>query len=428
MKLLLISAFGFCLSLSHLSAQENWLLKGQNNLAYPPVTGTIDSLNNCPKFNTFTNLNSYPDNTVKLKDVSLINSDNLPPFTDDMDAASLISALKANLAYWTAKQDFSEIMVGEDIYTAVQMRATTKKLLEIFSANLKSAEINDILKKDFKLYRSIADDGSNNVIITGYYEAQIPVSATPTEKFKYPIHLKPKDLIKTSADMNMDFDYGRIDENENFVKHYSREEIRNGKLNGQNLEIVWSAHPAEIMLLQIQGSGILSFGESGFIKAGFNGANGWPFKSVQKILMECGEIPAMNFSNFISYLSAQPTERELRLVNLNPRYIFFRINPSNTQPYGAMGKALTPGRSIAVDPKPIPYGLTAILKSKKPVAGENGNISEFKNFTRLVTTQDTGSAIRGPGRVDLFWGAGYKAKTEASSMKAKGELYLLVLK
>ena len=83
---------------------------------------------------------------------------------------------------------------------------------------------------------------------------------------------------------------------------------------------------------------------------------------------------------------------------------------------------------MAVDPKPIFYGLTAILKSKKPIAGENGNSSEFKNFTRIVTTQDTGSAIRGPGKVDLFWGAGDKAKIEVSSMKAKGELYLLVLK
>ncbi|MBU2529404.1 MAG: MltA domain-containing protein [Elusimicrobia bacterium] len=399
-----------------------------NNFRNPPIPQNIDTLDTCPKFNNFNTLASYPDNDVNLKDVSLVDSDNLPLFEDDMDTTSLISALKTNLAYWQAKPDSFKITIGKDSYTAIQMRATTKKLLAIFSQNLKSSELNDILKKDFKLYRSVADDGSDSVVITGYYEAQISVSAEPTEKYKYPIHLKPSDLIKISPLANLDFDYGRIDENGNLVKHYSREEIRSGKLDGQNLEIVWSAHPAEIMLLQIQGSGILSFGEGGFIKAGFNGANGWPFKSVQRILMECGEIPSMNFSSFIAYLTAQSQERELRLVNLNPRYIFFKINPSDTQPYGAMGRPLTPGRSIAVDPKPIPYGLTAVLKSKKPIAGANGNISEFKDFTRMVTTQDTGSAIRGPGRVDLFWGAGDKAKLEASSMKAKGELYLLVLK
>ena len=428
MKLFLISSLGIFLCLSHISAQESWFMTGQNSFNIPSIQRTVEPLENCPKFRNFTNLDSYYDDRVRLKDVSLIDSDNLPFFDDDINKAGLISALKANLAYWTAKQDSFKIIIGRDNYTSLQMRATTKKLLEIFSRDIKNSKINDILKKDFKLYRSVADDGSNSVVITGYYEAQIPVSAEPTEKYKYPIHLKPQDLIKTSPAMNVDFDYGRIDETGNIVKHYSREEIRNGKLDNQNLEIVWSAHPAEIMLLQIQGSGILSFGENDFIKAGFNGANGWPFKSVQRILMECGEIPAMNFSSFIAYLSAQTQERELRLVNLNPRYVFFKINPSDTQPYGAMGKALTPGRSIAVDPKPIPYGLTAILKSKKPVAGANGGITEFKDFTRMVTTQDTGSAIRGPGRVDLFWGAGDKAKIEASSMKAKGELYLLVLK
>ncbi len=428
MKFLFISVFVFFPGPSHLSAQENWFLTSQNNFKIPYAEQSIYKLQTCPKFNDFKSLYSYPDKSVKLKNVSLINSDNLPLFEDDMDKKSLISALKTNLDYWNGKADSSKITIGTDDYTAVQMRETTKKLLEIFSKNLNTAEINNLLKKNFKIYRSVADDNSNSVIITGYYEAQISVKAAPTEKYKYPIHLKPRDLIKTSPDMNVNFDYGRIDENGNIIKHYSRKEIRSGKLDGQNLEIVWSAHPAEIMLLQIQGSGILSFGESDFVKAGFNGANGWPFKSVQRILTECGEIPAMNFSSFIAYLSAQPQARELRLVNLNPRYIFFKVNPPDSQPYGAMGKALIPGRSIAVDPKPLPFGLTAILKSKKPIAGENETITEFKNFTRMVTSQDTGSAIRGPGRVDLFWGAGKKAKIEASSMKAPGELYLLILR
>ncbi len=340
-KLFLNFSFYNLLCLSTVSAQETWFLAGRNNFKTPLTQKPVDSLENCPAFNAFTTFDSYSDNTVNLKDVSLVDSNNLPLFKDDMDTASLISALKTNLAYWLAKPDSFKIIIGKDNYTAIQMRATTKKLLDIFSKNLKNEEINDILKKNFNLYRSVADDGSDTVVITGYYEAQISVSAEPTEKYKYPIHLKPQDLIKTSPSMNVDFDYDRIDENGNIVKHYSREEIRSGKLDNQNLEIVWSAHPAEIMLLQIQGSGILSFGDGGFIKTGFNGANGWPFKSVQIILMECGEIPSMNSSSFIAYLSTQTQERELRLVNLNPRYIYFKINSSNTPPYGAMGKALT---------------------------------------------------------------------------------------
>jgi len=87
---------------------------------------------------------------------------------------------------------------------------------------------------------------------------------------------------------------------------------------------------------------------------------------------------------------------------------------------------LTPGRSIAVDPQYVPLGLFGLLKSKRPVAQDHG--LDFKDFTRFIATHDTGSAIRGPGRVDLFWGSGGTAETEASSMKAPGELYLFIAK
>ena len=96
-------------------------------------------------------------------------------------------------------------------------------------------------------------------------------------------------------------------------------------------------------------------------------------------------------------------------------------------PNGAIGKPLTGGRSIAVDKQYIPYGLIGLVSSTKPVADSEGNLT-FEKFTRFISSHDTGSAIRGPGRLDLFWGSGEKAETEASAMKAEGELYLFVLK
>ena len=134
----------------------------------------------------------------------------------------------------------------------------------------------------------------------------------------------------------------------------------------------------------------------------------------------------MSFKNFISYLSGLPPGREERLTDLNPRYIFFQTRPKDALPYGAISRPLTPGRSIAVDPQYVPFGLFGLLKSRRPVAQDHG--LDFRDFTRFIATHDTGSAIRGPGRVDLFWGAGDAAETEASSMKAPGELYLLVIR
>ena len=231
--------------------------------------------------------------------------------------------------------------------------------------------------------------------------------------------------MKTTPAMGTDFDYGRYDEAGKLVRHYSRAEIHAGRLSGQGLELVWSAHPSQIMLLQIQGSGVLRFPDGDYIRAGFDGANGHPFRSVQKILIDCGEIPGMSFKDFIKYLSAQGL-REERLADLNPRYIFFKRRPKDSLPYGAIGRTLTAGRSIAVDPKYVPLGLFGLLKSKRPVAQGDG--LAFKDFNRFISTHDTGSAIRGPGRVDLYWGTGPVAETEASSMKAPGELYLFISK
>lgn len=385
-----------------------------------------DELEACPKLDSFNAAGEYSDNTSNLKDVAEIPGESLPLPADDMDRESLLAALRVNLSYWNARPDSFKVRLGKDYYSARDMLRTTRRLIEIFSSDKPASELQNILKDQFRIYRSVADDGSDKVVITGYYEAEIKVSKAPDAANKFPVHLKPADLVKTTPQMGVDFDYGRYDAGGNLVRYYSRAEISAGALGGRELELVWSAHPSHIMLLQIQGSGILRFGDGDFIKAGFDGANGWPFKSVQKLLMDCGEIPAMSFKDFIACLSKQG-DRESRLVDLNPRYIFFQPRPKDAPAYGAMGYGLTPGRSVAVDPKPIPLGVTALMVSKRPVAGQGGGL-EFRDFTRFVTAHDTGSAIRGPGRIDLFWGAGDKAETEASSMKAPGDLYLLIAK
>ena len=384
-----------------------------------------DTLSSCPKFQTFKQASSYPDGSSNLRDVSEVAADALPLPADDMDRASLLTALSDTLTYWRNRPDAFKVLIGKDTYSAVQMRRTTQLLMDAFSGGLAPQELLKVIKNQFRVYRSVADDNSGKVVITGYYEAEIKAARQPDAVNKFPIYLKPADLIKTTPDMGVDFDYGRVDANGNLVKYFPRADISAGALNGKGLELVWSAHPAQIMLLQIQGSGILRFPDGSFIKAGFDGANGWPYKSVQKLLIDCGEVPPMSFKDFINYLSLQG-EREARLVDLNTRYIFFKQRPKDSPAYGAIGSGLTPGRSIAVDPKPVPLGVIALLKSTRPVAGSNG--LSFKEFTRFVTAHDTGSAIRGPGRIDLFWGAGETAETEASSMKAEGDLYILVAK
>ncbi len=390
----------------------------------PMPAETAGIPDSCPKFRALKAADGY-DEAPAVREVSAVAADSLPLPADDLEKSGIIEILKTDLDYWNSRPDNAQIQVGPDFYNAPRLRSTIRSLLEIFSSDWPPEELRRALKDRFKVYRASADDGTGKTVITGYYEAEIPVTRTPDAAHKYPVHLRPADLIRTTPGMGADFDYGRYDETGKLTPHYATAEVHTGKLDGQGLEMAWSAHPAQIMLLQIQGSGVLRFPDGDYMRAGFDGANGWPYRSVQKILMDCGETPSMSFKNFIKYLSAQGP-REERLADLNPRYIYFQQRAKDSLPYGAIGKALTPGRSIAIDPKYIPYGLFGLLKSKRPVA--RGDTLAFADFARFVSTHDTGSAIRGPGRVDLFWGTGDTAETEASSMKAPGELYFFIEK
>lgn len=404
--------------------QEPWYQVSRPEITIPQPSEPADALAACPKLRALTPLEDYADKPA-VREVSEVAAAALPMPADDLDRAGLLEILKTDLDYWTARPDSTKIQVGADSYDAPKMRRTIKSLQEIFSSPMQAEQLQKTLKDRFRIYRASADDGTGKTVITGYYEAEIKVTKTADAEHKYPVLLKPADLVKTSTDMGVDFDYGHYDADGKLVKHFSTQEIHAGALDGKGLELVWSAHPSQIMLLQIQGSGVLRFPDGDYIRAGFDGANGHPFRSVQRILMDCGEIQSMSFKNFIKYLSAQGP-REERLADLNPRYIYFQQRSKDSLPYGAIGKALTPGRSIAIDPKYIPYGLFGLLKSKRPVA--QGDSLAFADFARFVSTHDTGSAIRGPGRVDLFWGTGDTAETEASSMKASGELYFFIEK
>lgn len=392
-----------------------------------PAAGLpADTLDGCPKLGELRASDDYPDSPQAVREVSEVGAAALPLPADDLDRAGILEVLKTSLDYWNARPDTAKVQLGPDSFDAPRLRRTMNALIEIFSSSMPDEELLKTLKSRFRVYRASADDGTGKTVITGYYEAEIKVSRTRDAQHNYAVHLKPADLVKTSPEMGADFDYGRYDETGQLVRHYSRQEIHAGALAGRGLELVWAGHSSQIMLLQIQGSGILRLPDGDSLRAGFDGANGWPFRSVQKILMDCGEIPAMSFKTFINYLSGLPAAREERITDLNPRYIYFQARPPDSLPYGAIGRPLTPGRSIAIDPKYIPLGLFGLLKSKRPVA--QGDSLGFKDFTRFIVTHDTGSAIRGPGRVDLFWGSGSTAETEASSMKAPGELYLLVAK
>ena len=163
------------------------------------------------------------------------------------------------------------------------------------------------------------------------------------------------------------------------------------------------------------------------INVHYHASNGRPYRSIGKLLIDEGKIERerMSMQAIRSYLKENPSELEA-VLNYNPSYVFFKVETDG--PFGYLDVKLTPGRSIALDSKLFPPAALAFMETKLPLVGGDGHIDKWSACTRFVLNQDTGGAIRGPGRADLFWGDGPYAEIAAGFMQHHGSLYFIVLK
>jgi membrane-bound lytic murein transglycosylase A len=181
-----------------------------------------------------------------------------------------------------------------------------------------------------------------------------------------------------------------------------------------------------VFFMEIEGSGTLRLASGRELRVGHAATNGRPYRSIARLLIQEGKITreAMTMRILREWLAANPQE-QARVLRHNESYVFFRVLPG--APVGSLGVALTPGRSVATDPRVFPRGSLGFIRTMRPVEVPEGVIG-WKPFNRFVLSQDAGGAIRGPGRVDIFWGRGPEADLAASDMKETGELYFLVPK
>ncbi len=268
-------------------------------------------------------------------------------------------------------------------------------------------------------------NGVREGLFTGYFEARLRGSMTPGGRYGVPIYGPPEDLV--SVDLG-DFSdelkgrriAGRV--RDKTLKPYdSRAEITAGSLAGRGLELLWVDDPVDAFFLHIQGSGRVLMNDGRTIRLGFAGRNGHPYRSIGRELATRGEIAKdlVSMPTIRAWIKSHPAEGRA-LMAANPSYIFFRIvgGDGGDGPIGAQGVALTPGRSLAVDRKFIPLGTPLWLDTSNPLAPASP-------LRRLVIAQDSGAAIRGPVRGDLFWGWGEAAAAKAGAMKSRGRYYLL---
>jgi membrane-bound lytic murein transglycosylase A len=355
-----------------------------------------------------------------------------PALRDDLAFREAGASARRSLEYYNKLPPETLFVLGPDRVTALDMTVTLQNFLLIVENDSLSVEQKSwSLNKDFVLYRSVGSDGSGRVLFTGYYEPMLSCRAFRDETFRYPLYRRPDDIIEVDlTQFGNGFPknriFGRLD-NKKVVPYYSREEIdRQNVLAGKDLEILWCSDIVDIYVLQVQGSGKVDLGGGNILSVLYDGANGRPYRSIGKYLIDTGAMAKENMSMqaIREYLRSHP-DKLTDVLNQNQSYVFFRLDTGPS--IGNIGVALTPGRSIATDNRFFPKGALGFISSQKPVI-ENGAIKAWEPFTRFVVNQDTGGAIKGPGRVDVFFGPGPEAELTAGNLQHEGELYFLVRK
>ena len=354
-----------------------------------------------------------------------------PTFEDDMDWNSLLFALEKNRGYLNKLNPEKIFHYGSEKVTCRRVKESQEAFLNLIRENPSPENLNRFINENFLIYRATGNNGDEEVLFTGYFEPLYDAGLTPDETFKYPLYKKPEDLITADLSLfNKDLQgrtiTGRI-EGKRFLPYYSRKEIEEGALEGKGLELAWLKSPVDAAFLHIQGSGRLRLKEGGALNVGYSASNGRAYRSIGRYMLDKGLLTReeMSMQAIRGYL-LKHSEMTREILNHNPSYIFFR--PLQTGPVGNIGVPLTPGRSIALDTKCFPKGALGFISCMKPTLNAEGEIAGWKAFSRFVVNQDTGGAIKGPGRADIFWGSGPYAETVAGHLKHKGELYILIQK
>jgi len=335
-------------------------------------------------------------------------------------AGAALAALRKSCDAFAKQAAETPIGPGGLAGTAGEWRAPCSAAATIDAGD--DAAARSFFESEFRPFK-LANNEEATGLFTGYYEAELRGSRRREGAFATPLLKRPSDLVMVELGLfrpawRGERIAGRVEAGQ--LKPYaSRAEIERGALAQRNLELFWVDDPVDAFFVQIQGSGRIRLPDGATARIGYDGQNGQAYVPIGRLLAERGEVPrdAVSMQTIRGWLAAHP-DKAAALMNENPSYVFFR-EMSGDGPLGAQGVVLTAGRSLAVDRAFLPLGVPLWLDLEDPAEG-NGRLR------RLVVAQDTGGAIRGPVRGDLFWGFGPQAAERAGMMKDRGTYYLLL--
>lgn len=286
---------------------------------------------------------------------------------------------------------------------------------QLLVASNSPAELKAAVQREFVLYRSVGKDGQGTVFFTGYYEPIHPASRVQTAEYRYPLYRRPSNLDgwpkphPTRTDLE------------------GEDGLQASQSHLRGLELVWLRDRLEAFLVQIQGSAQLRLTDGSTMTVGYDGTTDYPYTSIGRELIKDGKLPAdgLTMPVLIDYFRRNPLELNNYLPR-NRRFIFFK-ETYGAPAMGSINVPVTAERSIATDKSLMPPGALALIHTQIPFSSGRGKM-EQRLVSRYVLDQDTGSAIKGPGRVDYFMGTGEIAGDRAGSIGWNGQLYYLLLK
>jgi membrane-bound lytic murein transglycosylase A len=321
------------------------------------------------------------------------------------DADAALAAFRASCPRITWRMDRSGLTLPSDWQGVCRDAETATDAVRFFAEGFEAVVLGP--------------DGEG--FATGYYEPEIAASRVRAPGYQVPLYRRPPDLVE--ADLGAFRPEwqgrtlrGRLD-GRRIVPYYGRAPINEGVLAGKNLELAWAADANEAFFLEIQGSGRLRMPDGEIMRIGYDTQNGRDYVAIGRVLVDAGELPkdGVSMASIMAWLRAHPNQAEL-VRQSNPSVVFFRelsgLSPQDG-PRGALNIPVRPQVSVAIDPAFIPYGtpLIAQLEGAAP---------------RLHVAMDTGGAIKGPGRLDIFQGSGAEAGAAAGGLASKARVVLLL--
>jgi len=345
---------------------------------------------------------------------------------DDASQQSLERAVEQSIVYFNRLPTDRRIAYGKLHYTPEEMVRSLRLFLQLRKDVTDPEQFREELWKRFHIFESVSEESEN--LFTGYYEPIIRGSLKPKGRLQTPLYNRPDNLVEIDlSDFGDNLPdqrlVGRVEQGR-VLPFFSREEIQEDKKLKGKVKPIAYVNEVDLFFLQIQGSGIVHMTDGKEIRVGYHGHNGHPYRSIGAKLIRQEAIPRedVTMQTIRTYLDENP-DKVRSLLFSNPSYVFFRPLDGEEGPLGNISVPLTPGRSLALDRRLFPKGGLVYLSATAPLFGDSDG---SRTLNRFMLTQDTGGAIRGHGRGDVFWGKGLLAEWNAGHMKHPGRMWLIV--